>query len=156
SLVGPAAPAGPLVSCIMPTYDRRRYVPLAVRAFLRQDYPQAELLVVDDGTDPVADCLPDDPRIRYVRLDRRLTIGGKRSLACAQARGEVSVHWDDDDWYPPWRLRLQASALRERSAEVCGSSQLFYYDAAAGRAWRYQYTGRPGTWVAGNTLAYLK
>jgi glycosyltransferase involved in cell wall biosynthesis len=151
-----AAPDEPLLSCIMPTYNRRAYVPLAVRYFLRQDYPRAELVVVDDGSDPVADCLPDDSRVRYVRLDRRLTIGAKRNLACAEARGDVIVHWDDDDWYPPWRLRVQSAALQERGAEVCGSSQVFYFDAAAGRAWRYHYTGAPGSWVVGGTLAYRK
>jgi glycosyltransferase involved in cell wall biosynthesis len=146
----------PLVTCIMPTYNRRAFVPLAVRYFQRQDYPHTELIVVDDGSDAIGDCLPGDPRIRYVRLTQRLTIGAKRNLACAQARGDIIVHWDDDDWYPPWRLRVQAAGLRERNAEVCGSSQLYYFDAAAGRAWSYHYTGRPNTWVAGNTLAYVK
>src|SRR5262249_25189718 len=146
----------PVLSCIMPTYNRRTYLPLALRCRLRQDSPWAELTVVDDGSDPVGDCLPSAPRIRYVRLNRRLSIGAKRNLACEQARGDAIVHWDDDDWYPPHRLRVQAEALRDRGAEVCGTSQLFYYDAAAARAFCYQYTGQPGSWVAGNTLAYRK
>jgi glycosyltransferase involved in cell wall biosynthesis len=154
--VAAATTAEPLVSCIMPTYNRRTFVPMAVRYFLRQDYARTELVVVDDGTDPVADCLPDDPRVRYVRPGRRLTIGAKRNLACAEARGEIIVHWDDDDWFPPWRVCVQVVALRDRAAEVCGSSQVFYYDAAAGRAWRYHYTGPPGSWVVGGTLAYRK
>jgi glycosyltransferase involved in cell wall biosynthesis len=151
-----AEPGEPLVSCIMPTCDRRGFVALAVHGFLRQDYPRAELVVVDDGADPVADCLPDDPRVRYVRLDRRLTIGAKRNLACEAARGELVAHWDDDDWYPPWRLRAQAAALRRQAAEACGSSRLYYYEPATGRAWCYRYDGRPGSWVAGNTLLYRK
>ena len=77
----------PLVSCIMPTHGRRRFVPLAVRYYLRQDYPHLELIVVDDGPDPIADVIPDDPRIRYVRLDRRLSVGAKRNRAIAEARG---------------------------------------------------------------------
>jgi GT2 family glycosyltransferase len=154
-VIGAASSVGPLVSCIMPTFNRRAHVPQAVRCFLRQDDLRAELVVVDDGTDPIADLLPDDPRIRYVRLDRRLTIGAKRNLACEHALGEMIAHWDDD-WYPPWQLRVQAAALRDHSAEVCGSSQLYYYEPGNGRSWRYRYTGRPGTWVAGNTLAYLR
>ena len=154
--VVPATPAEPLVSCIMPTYNRRAFVPHAVQGFLRQDYPHTELVVLDDGTDPIADCLPDDPRLRYIRLDRQSTIGAKRNRACTEARGDFIVHWDDDDWYPSWRLRVQVRALRDRGAEVCGSSRVFYYDAAADRAWLYQYSGAAGTWVAGNTLAYSK
>src|SRR5205823_462641 len=43
----------PLVSCIMPTYNRRPFLPLALDAFHNQDYLNKELLVIDDGTDPV-------------------------------------------------------------------------------------------------------
>ncbi|HWF90349.1 MAG TPA: glycosyltransferase, partial [Pyrinomonadaceae bacterium] len=92
----PAVVEAPLVSCIMPTYNRRLFVPQAIRCFLRQDYPNLELLVVDDGPNPVADCVPESDRIRYIRLDNRATVGAKRNLACEQARGEFIVHWDDD------------------------------------------------------------
>jgi glycosyltransferase involved in cell wall biosynthesis len=152
----PGAEPVPLASCIMPTYNRRDFIPQALRCFTGQDYPNLELIILDDGTDPVADCLPDDARIRYVRLDRKLTIGAKRNLACTQARGQFIVHWDDDDWYPSWRVRVQLQALIERDAELCGTSRLLYYDAAADRAWEYAYGARGAAWVAGNTLAYRK
>ncbi|HSF28864.1 MAG TPA: glycosyltransferase [Candidatus Tectomicrobia bacterium] len=147
----------PLVSCIMPTYNRRPFVPQAIRCFLRQDYPNAELVIVDDSTPSIADLVPNEPRIRHIRLGTRHTIGAKRNLACEQARGEVVVHWDDDDWYPPWRVRVQVRALLDHHADLCGSSRVFYYEAAANRAWRYEYPqGRGAPWVAGNTLAYRK
>ena len=140
----------------MPTYNRRPFIPQAIRYFLRQDYPRCELIIVDDGADPIADLVPADPRIRYIRRTEKATVGAKRNLACAAAGGEVIVHWDDDDWYPPWRVRAQVQALRARSADLCGTSQLFYYEPATGHAWRYVYTGGRATWVAGNTLAYRK
>lgn len=146
----------PLVSCIMPTADRRAYVAQAIRYFQRQDYANLELLIVDDGADAVADCVPDDPRVRYVRLAQKLNVGAKRNFACAQARGEIIVHWDDDDWYPPWRVRKQVRALVEGGADLCGTSRLYYYEAATRRAWRYAYGGGRAPWVAGNTLAYRK
>jgi glycosyltransferase involved in cell wall biosynthesis len=149
-------PREPLVTCAMPTCDRRAFVPLAIRFFQRQDYPRLELLILDDGSDPVSDCVPDDPRVRYIRLDRRQTVGAKRNLACAEARGEIIVHWDDDDWYPPSRVSRQVHALLDRSADVCGSSRLFYFDPSAERAWSYEYTSPRQPWVAGNTLAYRK
>ena len=146
----------PLVSCIMPTYNRRSFVPQAIRCFLRQDYPNRELLVIDDGTEPVADCVPESDRVRYVRLSQKLTIGAKRNLACEQARGEFIVHWDDDDWYPPWRLRRQVAALVERGGDLCGTSQVSYYNPATDQAWEYRYGAAGAAWVAGNTLAYRK
>jgi O-antigen biosynthesis protein len=53
----------PLVSCIMPTCDRLEFVPEAVRGFLKQDYPDLELVIVDDGIHPVESVLPADPRL---------------------------------------------------------------------------------------------
>ena len=125
-----AASEAPLVSCIMPTHNRRRYVPLALHYFLQQDYPNRELLVLDDGTDPVADLMPEDPRIRYFRLDRRRSIGAKRNLACRHAHGALVAHWDDDDWHAPHRLSHQVQALLEAGVDVCGLQTLLFFELA--------------------------
>jgi len=146
----------PLVTCIMPTHNRRSFIPQAIRCFLRQDYSNLELLVVDDGTEQVNDLVPTNDRIRYVRFDQKLTIGAKRNLACEKARGEFIVHWDDDDWYPSSRVRTQVRAMIERGADLCGSSRVAYFDPARDRAWEYRYPSAKGPWVAGNTLAYRK
>jgi glycosyltransferase involved in cell wall biosynthesis len=148
--------AQPLVTCIMPTFDRRAFVPRAVGCFLAQDYPHLELIVVDDGSDPINDLLPSDPRVVYLRLPQRLSVGAKRNYACERARGELIVHWDDDDWYPPSRVRRQVGALVERDADLCGTSILYYHDPARNQAWCYQYSGGPASWVSGNTLAYRR
>ena len=55
-----------LISCIMPTYNRREFVSQAIYYFLHQDYPNKELIIVDDGTDEVGDLIPGDERIRYI------------------------------------------------------------------------------------------
>lgn len=149
-------PSSPLVSCIMPTGDRRGFVAQAVRYFLRQDYPNLELLILDDGGEALGDAVPEDERIRYVRLDQRLSLGAKRNAACELARGEIVAHWDDDDWYPPWRLSAQVRALVEGPADVTGTSRLYFFDAVADRAWEYRYTATGSPWVAGSTLAYRK
>lgn len=146
----------PLVSLIMPTCNRRRFIPQAIRRLLRQDYPNLELVIVDDGADSVADCMPADPRIRYFRLDQKLTVGAKRNFACEQARGEFIAHCDDDDWYPASRVRAQMSALLDSSADVCGSSRIYYYAPATEQAWEYCYTASSPAWVGGNTLVYRK
>jgi len=145
-----------VVSCIMPTRDRRRFVGQAVAHFLAQDCPERELIVVDDGDDAIADLLPADERIRSIRLDRRATIGAKRNIACEAASGEVIAHWDDDDWMADWRLTYQVNALAERPADVCGLSRLYFYDSQSRRAWLYAYPSGPSPWVAGGTLCYRK
>jgi O-antigen biosynthesis protein len=113
-------PPEPLVSCIMPTYNRRRFVPLAVRNFLAQDYPNRELVVIDDGSEPVADLVENVPRVRYFRLPGRVTIGEKRNLACELAAGSLIAHWDDDDWYAPRRLSYQVGPILAGTADITG------------------------------------
>src|SRR5262249_37058390 len=90
---GGAPPPPPLVSCLMPTRDRRQFVAQAITYFLRQDYAQRELIVLDDGDDRVADLIPADPRVRYVPVDDKLVLGEKRNRACELAHGELIVHW---------------------------------------------------------------
>jgi glycosyltransferase involved in cell wall biosynthesis len=153
---GPA----PLASCIMPTADRRGFIPQAIRHFLRQDYPNRELIILDDGTDSVADLIPHDERIHYVRLDRRFSMGTKHNMACEMARGEIIVHWDDDDWVSPHRISYQVRELHEQSTNtsmdtLCGLSRVMFYEPKVQRAWEYQYPGgRP--WVLGSTFCYYK
>lgn len=146
---------GPLVSCIMPTFNRRRFVPSAIAQFLRQDWPEKELVVIDDGADCVRDLVPDDPRITYVRLDRRATIGRKRNIACERARGEIVAHWDDDDWHAPDRLRRQATALLASAADLCGITRLLFCNPEEGRAWEFVYLGNM-PWIGGSSMMYRR
>jgi glycosyltransferase involved in cell wall biosynthesis len=152
-----AVGGSPLVSCVMPTADRRRFVARAIEYFQRQDYPAVELLVLDDGDDPVRDIVPPDPRVRYERLSPRRVLGTKRNLACEMSRGDVIVHWDDDDWMASNRVSRQVAALLEApQVEVCGLSDLMFYAPATKDAWRYQYLHGRRPWAAGNTLCYWK
>ena len=151
-----ASAPDPLVSCVMPTFNRRPFVPIAIARFLAQDYPARELIVVDDGNDPVADLIPDDDRIRYIRLDRRLTIGAKRNLACEAAKGELIAHWDDDDWVADWRLRYEVDSLIEERADIVGLQTLLYLDPVANRAWQYRYVATDRNWVHDPTFLYRR
>jgi hypothetical protein len=149
-------PGKPLVSCIMPTYNRRAFVPRAIRAFLRQDYPRCELIVVDDGPESVADLIPDDPRIRYVRVSGRRTIGAKRNLACERAHGELIVHWDDDDWSARHRLSYQVEMFLQQDVDVSGLQAIFFCDPSTARAWRYEYPAERRPWVHDATFCYRR
>ena len=140
----------------MPTADRRSFVPGAIGYFLAQDYPEKELVIVDDGADSVADLVPDDPRLRYFRNERRQPVGAKRNFACRAARGEVLVHWDDDDWSAPWRLRYQIEQLQAAGADICGLNRVWFYARDEKRAWEYVYPARQKPWVYGASLCYTR
>ncbi|HEX9990079.1 MAG TPA: glycosyltransferase [Chloroflexia bacterium] len=140
----------------MPTRDRRRFVGQAIWYFLRQDYDNAELIVVDDGTDPVGDLVPRDSRIRYTRLDNQVPLGAKRNIACQLSNGELIAHWDDDDWIAPHRLSAQADHLLATHADVCGVSTTLHFRLHAGDAWSFQPPEGTLPWIAGGTLLYRR
>jgi glycosyltransferase involved in cell wall biosynthesis len=123
------------VSCVVPTFNRRRFVPQAVRLLARQDYPHLELVVVDDGTEPVEDLLGGFPRVRYVRLGERATIGRKRDIAVEAASGEIVVQWDDDDWYAPHRVSRQVMEIIRGCVDVTGIGINLMLDVRSMRFW---------------------
>jgi hypothetical protein len=146
----------PMVSCIMPTYNRRLFIPHAIRYFQRQHYPNKELIIIDDGTDAIEDLVPDIAGIYYYRLERKITLGEKMNIACAYAKGTIIVNWDDDDWYADWRLTYQVSSLQEYGAGVCGINKLLYYDLRNQKAYCYIYPPDQRVWLLGSSLCYTK
>jgi glycosyltransferase involved in cell wall biosynthesis len=144
----------PLVSVLAPTRDRRRFVPTLLALFRAQTWPEEslELVVVDDGEDPVGDLVAAHPRVTYVRLERRVALGEKRNLCVIHARGDLLVHMDDDDYYPPDRVETCARELAD--AEVVGKSELWVYHAALRRILFYPYIGPHHATAA--TLAYRR
>lgn len=140
----------------MPTYNRRAFVPRALEYFLRQDYTNKELVIVDDGMDAIGDLVPQDERFRYLRLKEKITVGAKRNRAIEAARGDIICHWDDDDWHAPRRLSYQVEALLREQAEVCGLRQMLFYDPAADQTWLYTYPETQRPWLAGGSLLYTR
>lgn len=136
----------------MPTRNRRRFVAQSLWYFLRQDYAARELVVLDDGDDAVGDLIPEDDRIRYIRVDPGLSLGAKRNLGCELARGELIAHWDDDDWIGGERLSRQVDALLEAGADACAASRVLHYRVDAGDAW--MWSAAPG--LVGSTLVYRR
>jgi hypothetical protein len=146
-----------LVTCIMPTANRRNFVPSAIACFQSQDYAERELVILDDGEDSVRDLVPvNDPRIRYHRLDSKLPLGAKRNQCIEAARGDLILHWDDDDWMSSWRIRYQVDSMLAARVEICGLRRLLFHEPATGIGWLYDYPSDRRFWLAGGTLLYTR
>jgi glycosyltransferase involved in cell wall biosynthesis len=104
----------PLVSCICGTYNRppshQHLLEEAIESFLRQTYPNKELLVLNDCSRQELVC--DAPGVRVVNLSERLpSLGDKWNAAIRLSRGELIAPWNDDDISLPSRLSFSVERL---------------------------------------------
>ncbi len=105
----------PLVSVIIPTYNRACLLPRAVHSVLSQDYENLELIIVDDGsTDETPELIAQvaDPRVRYIRFAENRGIGAARSAGVQAARGDLIAFNDSDDVWLPGKLSHQVDLFR--------------------------------------------
>jgi glycosyltransferase involved in cell wall biosynthesis len=130
------------VSVLTPTYNRRTFIPTAIECFKAQDYDhsQIEWIILDDGTDKVKDlfdkAIADGLKnIRYVALPdgEKLPIGAKRNRLNEMAKGDIIVCWDDDDYYPPMRIKKAVNRLQSVKGHVvpmvgCSLLNLYFTD----------------------------
>ena len=147
----------PKVSCIMPTNNRRHFVSQAIDYFFRQSYSNKELIIVDDGDDPIDDLIsPQWSNIKYIQLEEKMTVGCKRNIAIDNANGDIIMHWDDDDWIADTWVEVQVNALLDCKADIVGINQVLYYCIDSGLAWQYRYSGSMADWALGGSLCYFK
>lgn len=144
----------PLVSCVMPTWNRRAFIPAAIDCFLRQTYENRELVILDDGEEQIEDLIPKDPRIRYFFENRRRITGDKRNRVNELAQGELICHWDDDDWSAADRIEFQVALLKKSGKPVTGFGTLLFWDIASGKVKRYRAASN--NYVCGTSLCYRK
>ncbi|MBW2991795.1 glycosyltransferase family 2 protein [Candidatus Woesearchaeota archaeon] len=98
----------PLISVVIPTYNRAEMVIKAVESVLKQNYENFELLVCDDGstddTEKLIRCVKDD-RIKYLKQENKGSAGVTRNLGIKNAKGELIAFLDDDDSWQPEHLK---------------------------------------------------
>lgn len=108
----------PLISIIIPTYNRSHYVQLTIDSALAQTYPNTEVIVVDDGsTDNTEAALQRyGERIRYIKQENQGE-SVARNVAIEVSQGECVALLDSDDLWQPDKLEKQ-SALLQNQPEV--------------------------------------
>jgi hypothetical protein len=151
-----ALDSSPLVSCLMTTAGDREAVARAVEQYVEQDYEPRELIVVNDGDQPIEDLIANLPGVTYVPVEQRMGVTAKRHLAVAHARGEVFAHWDDTGWSRRDRLSVQIRALLDDAADLCGLQSLMFHDPERRETWRYTYPRNRRMWLADASLCYRR
>ncbi len=95
----------PLVSVIIPTFNRVKLLPKAIASVVNQTYDNWELIIVDDRSTDDTKALVErfslkDKRIRYIQNDRRKGPSGARNCGILNSTGEYIAFLDsDDEWF---------------------------------------------------------
>lgn len=120
-----------LVSIITPTTkSRESYLKELKRCVKGQTYGNVEHIIVHDET---------------------ASIGAKRNIACNQARGEIIVHFDDDDLYASDYISKCVEQLQ--TCDTTGLSSAYFTDGV--KAWVYEYRGKQ-PYICGSGMAFWK
>jgi glycosyltransferase involved in cell wall biosynthesis len=122
-----ADPRAPLVSVIIPTYNRRRLLEQAIQSVFDQTYPNVELIVVDDGsTDETAIFLDEfKQRLTVLRQSNR-GVSAARNRGIRAAGGEYICFLDSDDYWKPPKLELQLDFFKDHPQfEICQTEEIW-------------------------------
>jgi GT2 family glycosyltransferase len=109
----------PLVSVIVPTYNRAYCLGRTLDSILAQTHSRFEVILIDDGsTDDTAELVArsygHDPRIKYF-YQRNVGVTAARNRGLARAQGDYIALLDSDDVWMPWKLAMQLACFRECS-----------------------------------------
>lgn len=111
----------PVVSVVVPTYNRARVLPRAIECVLGQSCGDLELLIVDDGsTDDTEAAVSGytDPRVRYLREPINRGTSAARNVGLREARGTFVAFLDSDDEWLPDKLTRQLAVFASRGPET--------------------------------------
>lgn len=115
-----------MISCLCITYSRVDLLEEAIESFLRQTYKGAkELIIINDCEDQVLHF--DHPEVFILNIPRRVnTVGEKRDMSIALAKGNYFLHWDDDDICLPHRIEFSLNKLKENNLDYYKLNQAFH------------------------------
>lgn len=110
----------PLVSIIIPTYNRPHMISNAIKSVLEQTYKNIEIIVVDDNnpnsksrmdTEKEMSNFINNPKIKYLKLSKNLGGALARNKGASIANGKYICFLDDDDIYIADKIELQVKTF---------------------------------------------
>ncbi len=145
----------PLVSVLMTSFNREKYIAAAIESVLASTHGNFELIIVDDqskdSTAAIAKTYAGkDQRVRVYVNEKNLGDYPNRNKAASYATGEYLKYVDSDDYIYPWGLELLVKMMEEFPASGWGLCSLvqdyakpFPFELTPKQAYEYNYLG-PG------------
>ncbi len=111
----------PMISVIIPTFNREDKIIEAVNSVLAQTYHKLEVIIVDDGstdnTENVVKKYITDPRVKYIKETENRGACYARNIGIKNAMGEFIAFQDSDDIWMKEKLDAQVKFLVNNNAD---------------------------------------
>lgn len=110
-----------MISVIIPSYNRKKYIMRSIQSVLNQTIKDIELIVVDDGSsDNTEEILLKikDKRFKYIKLEKNMGACFARNIGIQAAKGEYIAFQDSDDCWKKNKLEKQLNALIKSNADL--------------------------------------
>jgi Glycosyl transferase family 2 len=142
------------VSIVLPTFNRREFLPPAIESVFAQTLTDWELIIADDGSE--ADtraylrALENPPGVRVLYLPHTGRPAAVRNAALREAHGEYVAFLDSDDIWLPMKLQTQIASLRRHPTCNWSYTKFVLVDASGNpTAWARRTGGWPvpGGWI---------
>lgn len=120
----------PLVSVVIPTYNRIRSLPVSVESVLKQTYENLELIIMDDGSSDGTEAYVKgiaDERVRYRKSDTNMGPSAARNMGAELAKGKYLAFQDSDDEWLPDKLEKQMKIMLENKDVSLVYSEFGFY-----------------------------
>ncbi|MBR0200828.1 MAG: glycosyltransferase [Oscillospiraceae bacterium] len=110
------------VSVIVPVYNGEKSIERCAGSILNQDYPELELILVDDGSrdrswEIIQAIAAADHRVKAIRQENG-GVSSARNRALAEANGTYVQFADVDDWLPMDATKMMVREMEAQSAEL--------------------------------------
>lgn len=122
----------PIVSVIIPSYNRFEYLLNALKSVYDQTFKNYEIIILNDDSDQVEYKNFDFPKkVKIIHIDRNNTPdwGGSRqplrNIGSQNASGEYLAFLDDDDFWLPQKLEIQINEMKNRNFLFSSTEGLF-------------------------------
>ena len=111
---------GDKVSILVPTFNRRFWLPHTLNSLVNQSHRNIEIIVVNDAGEDVKDVVDkfNDSRIRYFTNEKNLDLAGTRNVALKHSTGDYIMLCDDDDQILQYGIEFRLHMMKKLNAEI--------------------------------------
>lgn len=111
----------PIISVIIPTYNRANLLNGSVGSVLVQTFKNFEIILIDDGSTDNTESIVkgfNNPKIRYIENKRNIGAAAARNVGIKIAKGKYIAFQDSDDEWLPEKLEKQIKVFESASSNV--------------------------------------